>query len=209
MPPTSTKERLREAAEVLFAARGYRGISVREITDRADANLAAVNYHFGSKAGLMIDVLEQHLGSLNEERLRRLDALERRARQIGDAASLEEVLEAFLAPAVERFTVKGGYPALLARLHQDPTPELIEAVVRIFEPVAARFGAAMNPLLPHLDPTAIMARSMCMKGAMLHILSDGDQLARALSGGKIRLNDPQRVLHELITFAAAGFRAPA
>ncbi|MAW61762.1 MAG: TetR family transcriptional regulator [Planctomycetes bacterium] len=205
-----TKERLRTAAEVLFAAKGFRGISVREITDRAGANLAAVNYHFGSKSGLLIEILESHIGELNRLRLARLDELEARARETGEPLQLEEVLEAFLEPAVRRFLAKGGpdYPALLARLHQDPTPELTEALARIFAPVADRFFAVIHPLVPHLDETALLARSMFLKGAMLHILSDGDRLSSALTGGRVRLQDPDRLLSELIRFCAAGYRAP-
>lgn len=211
MTAPDTKDRLRAAAEVLFAAKGFRGISVREITDRAGANLAAVNYHFGSKAGLLIQILEQHIGALNKERLAMLDQLEAEAAQANKPLQLEAVLEAFLAPAVRRFLDEGGedYPALLTRLHQDPTPELIDALVRIFAPVAERFFAVIRPLAPHLDDTALLARSMFLKGAMLHILSDGDRLASALTLGTVRLNDPDRVLSELIAFCAAGFRAPA
>jgi AcrR family transcriptional regulator len=211
MNSPDTKDRLRAAAEVLFAAKGFRGISVREITERAGANLAAVNYHFGSKASLLVQILEQHVGELNRERLAMLDRLEAEAAANHTPMQLESVLEAFLAPAVRRFLDEGGedYPALLARLHQDPTPELIEALVRIFAPVAERFFAAIRPLAPHLDDTALLARSMFLKGAMLHSLSDGDRLATALTQGSVRLNDPNRVLTELITFCAAGFRAPA
>lgn len=211
MSSPDTKDRLRAAAEVLFAAKGFRGISVREITNRAGANLAAVNYHFGSKAGLLIQILEQHIGELNKERIAVLDRLEAEAERTGEPLKLEEVLEAFLAPAVRRFLEEGGpdYPSLLARLHQDPTPELIEALVRIFAPVAERFFAAMRPLVPHLDDTALLARSMFLKGAMLHAISDGDRLTNALTRGEVRLNDPDRVLKELIAFCTAGFQAPA
>lgn len=211
MTTLDTKARLRAAAEALFAARGFRGISVREITERADANLAAVNYHFGSKAGLLVQILEEHIGKLNEERMAMLDALEAEAAASGQPYELEGVLEAFLAPAVRRFMADGGedYPALLARLHQDPQPELIEALARIFAPVADRFFNMMRPLLPHLDDTALLARAMFLKGAMLHIVSDGDRLASALTRGHVRLNDPERILQELIAYSCAGFRAPA
>lgn len=211
MTAPDTKDRLRAAAEVLFAAKGFRGISVREITDQAGANLAAVNYHFGSKAGLLIEILEQHIGALNDERIAMLDRLEAKSAASGEPMRLEEVLRAFLEPAVRRFLDEGGedYPALLARLHQDPTPELTEGLARIFAPVAERFFTAIRTLAPHLDDTALLARSVFLKGAMLHIISDGDRLASALTMGQVRLQDPERVLSELIAFCAAGYRAPA
>jgi AcrR family transcriptional regulator len=50
-----TKERILDTAEVLFAQKGYRAVSVREITSAARCNLAAVNYHFGKKENLYLE----------------------------------------------------------------------------------------------------------------------------------------------------------
>jgi len=51
-----TRERILDRAEVLFAQKGYRAVSVREITSAAECNLAAVNYHFGNKENLYLEV---------------------------------------------------------------------------------------------------------------------------------------------------------
>jgi AcrR family transcriptional regulator len=51
-----TRERILDTAEVLFAQKGYRAVSVREITSAAECNLAAVNYHFGNKENLYLEV---------------------------------------------------------------------------------------------------------------------------------------------------------
>ena len=71
-----TRERILDAAERLFMAHGYDGTSMRMITGEAAVNLAAVNYHFGSKEMLMKEVFRRRLGWLNEERLRVLDEME-------------------------------------------------------------------------------------------------------------------------------------
>ncbi len=52
-------------------------------------------------------------------------------------------------------------------------------------------------------------RGMFLKGAMLHIMADGDNLAAAMTRGEVRFQDPDEVLHQLIQFCAAGYRAPA
>lgn len=210
MDVVDTKTRLRRAAEVLYAARGFRGISVRDITDLAEANLAAVNYHYGNKVGLITAVIEQHVGVLNRERLAHLDALLDQSARTKQPTSLEQILDAFFRPAVRRFIGPDQeLPGLLARLHQDPTPELMDAMVRLFSPVFGRFSDAIAPHCPHLSREQILMRSVFLKGALLHVLADGDHLADAMTQGKVRFHDRDQVLRELIQFCAAGYRAPA
>ena len=64
----STKERILGAAEVLFAQRGFDGASLRQLTAAAGVNLAAVNYHFGSKDRLVEEVFRRRLDELNSRR---------------------------------------------------------------------------------------------------------------------------------------------
>ncbi|MCZ6663464.1 MAG: TetR family transcriptional regulator, partial [Actinobacteria bacterium] len=68
-----TKERIVRAAEILFAKEGYAGTSLRQITESAGVNIAAVNYHFGSKENLLIEILDRVVGPINAERLLLLD----------------------------------------------------------------------------------------------------------------------------------------
>ena len=72
-----TKERILDVAEHLFADSGFTATSLRDITSAAGVNLASVNYHFGSKEGLLSAVLHRRIGPLNERRLARLDEIER------------------------------------------------------------------------------------------------------------------------------------
>jgi AcrR family transcriptional regulator len=199
-----TKTRLLAAAENLFAMKGFRGISVREITDLAGANLAAVNYHFGSKAGLIAALVNRLLGELNQERLDLLDQIEAAA---GDGPlDLEEILRAFFAPAVYKFVGPDKeFPGLLARLHAEPTPEVVEIIMNVFGPLAQRFLAALKRAVPQLSEQQLLIRALFMKGAILHSLADGDRLAQAFSDGRIRMQDPEVLTSELIGFCAAGF----
>ena len=68
----ATKQRLIEAAEALFADEGFDRVSVRDITTKAAANVAAVNYHFGSREGLVAVVMARYINPVSEERLARL-----------------------------------------------------------------------------------------------------------------------------------------
>ena len=67
MPHLDTSQSIVRAAEVLFAENGFAETTVRQITAKAGVNLAAVNYHFGSKKGLVQAVAEKFLGPLCEQ----------------------------------------------------------------------------------------------------------------------------------------------
>ena len=75
MAPSDTRTQILDAAERLFADRGYRGTSIRAITDLAGANLAAVGYHFGSKAELLAAVVRRVVEPINAAQSAGLDRL--------------------------------------------------------------------------------------------------------------------------------------
>src|SRR5262252_5809342 len=75
--PVATKDRILDAAEALFMEHGFEATSLRSITAAAGVNLAAVNYHFGSKEELFQAVLTRRLDPMNQERIELLEALER------------------------------------------------------------------------------------------------------------------------------------
>jgi len=77
---TDTRERILDAAESLFVEHGFEATSMRMITGRAGVNLAAINYHFGSKEALIQDVFRRRLTWLNQERLRALERYEAEAK---------------------------------------------------------------------------------------------------------------------------------
>ena len=71
----STPERILQAAEQLFSERGIDAVSLREITQAADVNIAAVHYHFGSKAAVLDKIFERRARPIAEARLRLLAAV--------------------------------------------------------------------------------------------------------------------------------------
>ena len=96
LPQSEAKLRLLESAELLFAERGFEVVSVRDITQHAKANVAAINYHFGTREGLVAVVVARHLAPVNEERLARLELLERK--WSGKVVPVEEVIDAWVRP---------------------------------------------------------------------------------------------------------------
>ena len=91
----STKDRILGAAEELFAQHGFGGTSLRQVSSRADVNIAAVNYHFGSKENLVTEVFRRRMDEMSAQRLALLrQACER------DAGDLDAILAAFVEPAL-------------------------------------------------------------------------------------------------------------
>ena len=99
---TATKERLLREAERLFARRGLYQVTVREITEAAEQrNVSALNYHFGSREGLLDAILSRHGDPIDVARGERLD-------RVGREASTRELVEALVVPYAANLAAFGG-----------------------------------------------------------------------------------------------------
>src|ERR1043165_10017836 len=95
----ATRVELLDAAERLFSQNGVEGTSVRDIIKAAGANLGAINYHFGTKDRLALEVFARRLEPVNRERIARLNTLEAAAGR--KKLKLEQILDAMIRPALE------------------------------------------------------------------------------------------------------------
>ncbi len=208
MPNQETPNRLLDAAENLFAQHGLEGTSLRAITTEAGANLAAVNYHFQSKEGLIAAVFQRRIEPLNKERLRLLD--EALAVAAPKPPSLETILQAFLAPALlMRVALEpGGVHCLrlLGRVFSEPS-EIKVQVLGQFRPTMERFLEALALVLPDLPHPELLWRLHFFIGSMAHTCAAGD-LIQVMSSGACDADDVEGILRRLTSYAAAGFRAP-
>lgn len=202
----ATRESLLDAAESLFSEHGLQAASLRAITQRAGANLAAVHYHFGSKEGLVKAVFSRRLKPLNAERLRLLEACD-----LESPDAIERVLHAFLAPVLRmsRETPEGAkdFAQLMGRAFMEPVEEVRQVLIEEFREMVDRFLAAFARLLPHLSQAERTWRFHFVAGAMAHTIGCG-QLLQRYSGIDCS-TDPDEALRILISFLAAGLRAPA
>lgn len=203
-PAPDTRTRILDAAQNLFSDKGFRETSLRAITAAAGANLAAVNYHFGSKEALVQAVFHRLLEPANRERLARLDAAEAAARP--GEPDLHAVLEAFLAPPVAMASRPEG--PTLGRLFSRLFLERGETLRKVFEAefgeVARRFPPALATAAPHLSPDELQRRFHFMIGAMHQALGGGKLPGEAC--GPARGDD---LLAQLLAFCEAGFAAPS
>ncbi|MEM6455914.1 MAG: TetR/AcrR family transcriptional regulator [Acidobacteriota bacterium] len=208
---TATPRALLDAAERLFAERGVRGASLRAITAEAGVNLAAANYHFGSKDALIRAVVARRLRPINRVRLARLDALEDAARA-GTPMTLRDLLRAMFEPLLRMGL--GGDPQqrtamtlLIGRSHIVPDPTLRAVVYSEMRKTIPRFHQAFARLLPHLSFETMMWRIHFAVGTVIHTLTGGDMLM-LITGGRCRSDDIDALFDVLLPFLEAGLTAP-
>lgn len=204
----TTPDRILDAAERLFAEAGVLGTSLRAITAAADANLASVHYHFGSKEGLVEAVLARRLEPLTRERLETLERLEKGVD--GAAPPLESILDAFLGPAIRSGVDPTLRPflRLMGRMFAEAAAHDFALVHHHFGTTAQRFTAALQRALPYLSPQDIAWRFHFMVGAMVHVIVHPERLGR-MTGGLCEPGDVEATLAHLIAFVVAGLRAPS
>lgn len=205
-----TKRQLLDAAEDVIAEHGVAGASLRAITKRARANLAAVNYHFGSKLALVRALVARRLRPVNAERLRLLDAAEARAGD--DPPALVDLVRAFVGPVVR---YGAGHPVrrqriarIFGRALSQQDTALRGMLIEELQEVILRFGAAFGRALPHLDRVDLMWRIHFMVGSMAHSLAAGDLIAH-VTQGLCDPDDTEGQVERLTSFLCAGLAAPA
>ena len=205
-----TKLSLLDAAEALIAEHGVAGASLRAITSRAGTNLAAANYHFGSKQALARAVIARHLEPINGERLRLLDEAERRGGE--DGPSLESLVRAFVGPVVrfgQNLPDRGRHFAqICGRALTQPDPMLRESLLGELAEAIRRFKAAFARSLPQLSKEELLWRIQFMVGAMAHTMA-GTQMIEEVHGDVLDTRDLEGIVERMVRFLCAGLAAPA
>jgi AcrR family transcriptional regulator len=201
--PTSTKERILAAAEALFAQRGFEGASLRQLTASAGVNLAAVNYHFGSKEKLVEQVFKRRLDALNQHRLAELDKIAGRP-----GTTLDDVLAAYIRPALELSHEGNGslFMRVLARAFAEHDDTLRQFLSENYGHVMRQFTAEFARLLPHLEKAELYWRIDLVTGALTHAMSGFGMIQRKDNVSEQQHRE-QTAAH-LIRFAAAGLSHP-
>jgi AcrR family transcriptional regulator len=202
-----TKERILDAAERLFVEQGFDSASMRGITAEAGVNLAAVNYHFGSKDALVAAVLERRIGPLNQERAACLDRLELDG--LSGRESLEAVVAAFVAPALRLSAdpVAGATVMRLVGHAINLHGPLRETFIGQFRGTFERFSAAIGRCLPELPEQEVVWRMLFMIGAMAHTLALSNDLEH-VADCACDVHDTETVSRRLVAFLSAGLAAP-
>jgi len=222
MPQPDTKTRILDAAEELFARKGFSAVSIREIIRKAQVNTASVHYHFGSRRGLIAAVLARRAAPMNEERIRLLDQLE--AAYPSGRVPLEKLIEAFVGPTVrlhyERGRKRSLFPLLMVRALVETDFDVHRKVAESFGEVFQRFSRAFSRALPDLPASEVAWRIHFMIGALAFTIGVPGITARTGGAAGRRPKPPgypslkvgrgesvDRVVQRLVSFVSAGMRA--
>ncbi len=204
IPESGAKRKLLDAAESLFALHGFDAVSVRDVSQRVEMNVASVNYHFGSRAGLLATVILQYATPLHEQRLALLDHAERKGH--GKFTSIEAILEAYLQPVLFKMGMRQlpeeRFYQLLGRILADHGGLLPQIYQDAFQAVNDRFMRALIKALPDLDQGDLAMRFHFINGGLIHLLAH-----RALSVADSK--NPQTMeqsIERLVRFSAVGLR---
>jgi len=210
--PTSadTKTRILDAAELLFMEHGFEATSLRQLTTAAGVNLAAVNYHFGSKEDLFKGVLTRRLDPMNQERI---ELLERAEREAGNKPpTVEKVISAMLIPALRlaRDEERAGkhFLRVLGRAYADPAPFIRHFLSAQYAEMIGRYKEAFARALPHLPRQELSWRLHFVMGALSYTLAGTDALKLFAQLTPGERDDDELLIQRLAPFLVAGLKAP-
>ncbi len=209
--PDRTRTRLLDAGAELFAAQGFHGTTVREIADRAGVNLAAGNYHFGSKRALYLEVLRAHFARVEEELRRRGGAVDPAELARLTPAQASAVLRARVRVMLD--VVVGPPPGLHALLMQremaDPSEALPVIVREFIRPLMDDLEAIVARLAPGMAPRAVERSAMSIVGQVLFYQFAMPVVLRVLGAPRYTRAFTATLAEHVATFSAGGLAAVA
>jgi AcrR family transcriptional regulator len=209
-PLNETQVRILDAAEELFMQHGFEGASMRMLTAKAGVNLAAINYHFGSKDALIEAVFRRRLDPMNVERIAQLDRLEQDA--AGAPLGAEAIIRAFIGASLRMIEdARGGgrnFIRLLGRAYTEPAKPIRALIGQMYAPTMERFKAAFVKALPDLPKDELVWRMHFMFGTLAYTLAATDTV-QLIAGAKPEDRYDARLLEDRLTaFMAAGLLSP-
>jgi AcrR family transcriptional regulator len=208
-----TRTRILDTAEHLFMLNGFEGSSMRQITSEAGVNLAAANYHFGSKEALLQAVFKRRLEWLNAERLRVLDEMEAQAG--GQPLKPSQVVDAFFGTLLRmgEDPSRGGqtFLRLLGRSLSNPSDMIHTIFAAEYSDVLERCKNALYRALPDVPKAEIVWRLHFMLGATSYAIAGTDALD-LVTDWQLAENEKalsaELLLPRLMSFLLGGLRAP-
>src|SRR5687767_6485426 len=206
-PQHETRTRILDAAEELFMQHGFEGTSMRLLTAKAGVNLAAVNYHFGSKHALIEAVFRRRLDPMNTARIAELERLEAEG-----SPSPESIIRAFVGPSLRMIEdAKGGgrnFIRLLGRTYTEPAKPIRALIGQLYAPAMERYKAAFEKALPQMPREELVWRMHFMFGTLAYTLA-ATATVQLIAACKPEDRYDARLLEDRLTaFLAAGLHAP-
>ena len=199
-----TRAALVQAATELFAKYGRYNVSIRQIATFAKVNLAAVNYHFGTKDGLFYAVCLSYLKRIGDLRIALLNNLEADKNK---PLSVEEIVEAFVRPTIEMHALGDSVERLLSRMIAQ---EIKEYEVQFYDlareavfPGIQRFLDSLKKVLLGANEDDLVCGFLIIVSATQHLVGEIDVFSNVC---QINLSDKklESLIHNVVSFGTAG-----
>jgi AcrR family transcriptional regulator len=197
MASDQTRTAILAAAERLYADRGFGDVTLRDIVAAAGVNLAAVNYHFGSKDELIAELFVTRSIATNRERLNELKAAEEEG---GGRAEIDAILRALVGPTLRGCLGPDRERSTAARFMIRASIESVPPIRRIKNREVdhlRKFAAAMRRSLPERSEIDLFWGLHFALAMAHHTIRESERLAR-LSDGKCDLNDVQGIIERIV-----------
>jgi len=199
------KEKILDAAEIAFAERGYTGISVRDIAERAGVNQGLIRYYFDTKEQLFDEVYKRRGGLLSGHRHVSLDRL----LESGQPLQVKDIIRAYLQPQWDlKHSGEAGaaFAQLQSRLHSEPEEHALRLRKEVYDASVKRYVDVLAQALPNLPRRTIGLRMSFLVGTYMFMLNDLGRI-EDLTEGKIHNLSKDEMLDNMVAFLAAGMQS--
>lgn len=207
-PTKGVRDRLLDSAEQLFAERGFDGTSIRDLAAAAGCNIASVNYYFGGKDKLYVEIWRRHLHLLRDARIASIDKV---LSESAGEPSLEDLLRsfahAFLGPLVD----ESGGPRLMKLMAREMiNPHLPASMFGddVIKPTLSAMQQALAKVCPDLPESKVPLVVFSLIGQLLHTIRV-KMMLHSLDDEALAMFEPAKVIDHIVAFSAAGIGAYA
>ena len=205
----STKDKILDAAELLFSELGFDNTSLRSITSEADVNLASVNYHFGSKKELIQAVLDRYLGVLMPE----IDKCINQLSENNPNADAEILFKSMVEPVLMLDEVRPNgtrtFVQLFAKAYYESQGHVRKYINLRYGEVMNRFNKALYATVPHLPKREVFWRWHFALGSCVFTMASSKALTDIAAADFQQKMEIEELIRKVIHFVAAGFAAPS
>ena len=204
--PKDTRAALLECAEKLFLAHSIEGVSIRQITNAAGANVAAINYHFNGKMNLYREILAQRLDEITRDKLALLKELDEQQ----PAANLEQILDKFVRSYFELLLASPDSDRLLQIIYREMGPDAIASdlvATRLAIPIHQAFRATILKTRPDLDENHVSYCVSSIIGQVLHFIR-AREILKDIRSPDQHQSFIEDAVHHITQFSLRGIGSP-
>lgn len=211
MQQSKTARRIQKAAEALFAEQGFAETTMRQITSAAEVNLASVNYHFGSKQGLIQAVAEKYL----EPFVVQVSHAAKAYAEVhpGHAANLDDLIEilmrTLLAVHQDNTHALSMFTRLLDLAYMKNQAVLRDYLIERFKPEMNGFLTLLRTDAAPMEDDEFFWRLHFLLGSMVFTLSNYHTLIAIEAREFEQTAQIEKILHRMVPVISAGFQARA